>query len=202
MAIDDLLRALDREAEAEAEQILATARADSAASERATAERVTRRQRIALAEVRAARQLAADAAVATIARRRRRDVLASRAAALDRLHAAVATALPGLLTGTGGAEVFAGLVAGVTAALAGGGADAGAAAESVEVRCPPALVEGIRRLVGPRPGLTVVADPAVSAGLIALRDGGRVTIDARLATCLDRWWPHLRVEVRPPPEAS
>lgn len=202
MAIDELLRALDREAQAEAAQLLATARADAAASERAATERVAHQQRVALAETEVARQLAADAAVAAIARRRRKDVLTRRAAALDRVHAAVTSALPDLLAGDGGAEVLAALVAGVTAALAGGGPDLRVAAEPVEVRCPPALVERVGRALGPRPGLRVIADPAVSAGLIAVRDGGRVTIDARLATCLDRWWPHLRVDVRAPDKAS
>jgi len=197
VAIDELLRALAREAEAEVATLRASARAAADELDRASARRAADRAAAVLAEVRAARQRAADAAVATVARRRRGDVLRGRAAALDRVHAAVTAALPGLLVGPDGAAILAALTASVAAALVGGADD-----EPVELRCPPALIERVRAALGPRPGLTVIGDPAVATGVVARRADGQVTVDASLATCLDRWWPRLRVDVRPPDEAS
>lgn len=188
MAITALLDALEREAEAELAALRASATADAEAALRAADVRAGQLTAAALTRARAARQAAADARVAEVARRRRRDVLLARADALARVEAAVAAALPGLLDGPAGAVLLARLLDGVRAVLAPD--------EPVTVRCTPALREQVAAAL-PGSGVTVRADPQVAAGLVAERGGGRVIIDARLATCLERWWPHLRVDLRP-----
>jgi vacuolar-type H+-ATPase subunit E/Vma4 len=200
VAVDELLHALEREATAEAEAILAAARADADEVARAATRRAAAHAGAVLAAARAKEQLAADAEVAAVARRWRRDVLAGRAAALDRVHAAVSAALPGLLTGPGGDAVLAALIDGVEAALAT--AAPTAAGERIVVRCPLALAARVEARLRARPGLTIVGDDAVGAGLVAERAGGEVTIDARLDAALARWWPALRVGVRPADETA
>ena len=192
MSVDELLRALEREAEAEIAAILGAARAEADELDREGARRTQARADAAVARARARTQATIDADVAEARRRRGGDVLVRRAAALDRVRAATRVALPGLLEAD---DVVDALVASVVAALAGGAA--GEATETVTLRCPPTLVAAVRRRLSGRPDIIVIADEAIGPGLLAERAGGRVTIDARLTTFLERWWPGLRLAIRP-----
>jgi vacuolar-type H+-ATPase subunit E/Vma4 len=155
MAIDDLLHALAREAEAEVEANRAAGFAEAEAIAAAAAERRADATRAGAREHRAAAQVRADAEVAAVSRRTTSAVLAARAAMLEQLRAAVLEALPGVVD------------------------------EPMRVRMRAA----VRAAAGGAP----VGLRDLPTGVVGELDGGRVTIDATLASLFERSWPRLRV---------
>jgi len=186
VALDDLLGALEREAAAEVAALDAEARAAADRLVATAAERRERARRDALVRARTSAQTRHDTAIAEAARRGRGAVLSARAAALERLRVAASERLAALLAGGDGARILDRLVAAIVAV----------AGDRARLRCPPDLVAAVTARLDGRPGLTVEADLAVLAGVIADRDDGRVRIDATLGTLLERLWPRLRLEVR------
>ncbi len=183
MALDELLAALDREALAEAESIRTAARAACAriAAESETA--VARRQAEGLEQRERELHAAAELQLSAARRAARRDTLVARQALLDRVLAAARERLP-----AAECEPTA-LAARVAAAL-------DAVGDGVaEVRCAPALVARVRRLVAARPGTTVLARDAAGSDLVVSAADGAVEVDASLAALLERRWPVLLVEL-------
>lgn len=204
MAIGPLIDALERETAAEVGALDDAARADAERTAADAAARRARRRRDALADARARARRDHDAALALSSRTTRAAVLEARAAALDRVYAAARTRLAELLTGDAGARVLDRLLDAVLAVCGDGGRLTCSPPQLAAVRARLAgragsIVDGDAAATG---GFTVEGDPAVTAGIVAERDEGRVTVDATLPTLLDRWWPRLRVEVRPPEEAA
>jgi hypothetical protein len=156
MAIDELLVAIEREAEAEAAAIRAAGRAEAEAIAAAAAERRADATRAGAREHRAVVQARADAELAAVIRRTTHAVLAARAAMLERLHEAILEALPGVLD------------------------------EPMRDR----MRAEVRAAAGGAP----VELQAVPTGVLGELDGGRVTIEATLASLLERTWPRLRIE--------
>lgn len=184
MPLPDLVRALERDTEAEVRAILAAGEAQAAQLEadgaRARADLLARDA----AEAATQHQARAATQLADVARASRHEVLAARAAMLARLREAVDAALPHLLA----ADPRLG-ASSLTAALAC--ADAGPAT----LRCAPTLLAAARAAAPPT--ITVVADPEVATGVVLeLASGTRV--DATLATLLAREWPRLACEAIAP----
>lgn len=97
MALPELLRALEHEAAAEVAAAREAARAEADAIRAEAARRRDARLRTALDRHDAAERARHDAEVAAASRRARTAVLEARAAALERLRAAVIAVLPGTL---------------------------------------------------------------------------------------------------------
>lgn len=183
MSLDRLLETLERDARAEAERVLAGARAE--------AEAIRVRAETAVAERRAEalggreRSLRADAALqlALVGRRARGAVLDARHQLLERIRAATRERI---LAAEGDAES---LRLRLQAALACHGD------RPVEIRCAPALADGVRAGVGDRAGTTVTPDPAAADPLVVRAADGAMEVDAALAALFERHWPALAVEL-------
>lgn len=183
MSLDRLLETLERDARAEADRVLAAARAEIEAV-RAAAEMAVARRRVEALSARE-RALRADAAVqlALVRRRARGAVLDARHQLLERIRAAARERI-------GAAEGEAGsLDLRLQAALACHGD------RPVEVRCAPALADAVRTSVGDRAGTTVTSDPAASDPLVVRAADGAMEVDAALAALFERHWPELAVEL-------
>jgi len=174
MALEDLVRAFEREAAAEAAVI--RARGTAEAAQLAAAATQERDGQIAAASTAfaAERRAAADRELAEGARALRAEVLAARTAMLDRLRAAVAARLPARV-----AEVGEALLASALTCVGDG--------DGV-LRCAPALAEVARRASR----LRVEPDPRVTGVVIEL--ASQTTIDATLDALLARTWPALACE--------
>jgi vacuolar-type H+-ATPase subunit E/Vma4 len=177
VAIAELLRALERDADAEIRAALDAARdeAGRVATEAARArdDRVGAAHALALARS----QAQADAALAVATRRARADVLTARAAMLRRLRDAARAALPAVIEARA-AELGPRQVA---AAIAYTGGKPGV------LRCPAVLADAARAAAPP--GLRVAVDPTLTGAVIDLDGGAR--IDASLDAILERDWPRL-----------
>lgn len=183
MSLDRLLETLERDARAEAERVRARARAE-AETIRARAETVVAERRAEALRARE-RALRADAAVqlALIRRRARGAVLDARHRLLERIRAVARERIAA-------AEGEAGLLdLRLRAAFACHGD------RPVEVRCTPALADGVRAAVGDRAGTTVIPDPAASDALVVRAADGTMEVDAALAALFERHWPELAVEL-------
>lgn len=190
MSLDRLLETLERDARAEAERVLAEARAEAEAT-RGAAETVVARRR---AEALSAREraLRADAAVqlALVRRQARGAVLDARHRLLERVRAAARERIAA-------AEGEAGsLGLRLRAALACHGD------QPVEVRCAPALVDAVRAGVGERAGTTVIPDPSAPDPLVVRAADGAMEVDAGLGGLFERHWPELAVELMRELEAA
>jgi vacuolar-type H+-ATPase subunit E/Vma4 len=180
MALDDLLHAIERDAETEIRAIRAAGEAEAARIEADAAQARAQRIAAAIAAFAGDRRAAADLELATAARCAQADLLAARSAMLDRIRAAICAELPALVADQPrlGARLLA-------AVLAYAGDAAGT------LRCAPSLVDAARAAAPP--SLRVEGDPAVSTGaIVELAAGTR--IDATLAALLEREWPGLACE--------
>ena len=179
MPLAELVTAFERDTETEVLAILAAgiaeaARIDAAAT-RARSERIAG----ASGTFAAGRRIDADARIAEASRRARIAVLATRAAMLDRVRAAVRAQLPALVDTRLGTNLIAAAVACV-------------GDEPGTLRCRPGLVEVARRLAPA--SVQVEADAEVATGaIIDVATGTR--IEATLDAFLDREWPRLACEV-------
>lgn len=180
MALADLLRVLEDGASAEVRAIAEAAAGEAARVETEAFARRSERVARAMAVCAATRRAAGEVEIAAANRAARAEILAARAAMLERIRAAVSAQLPDVLAGE--PELRRALVA---AALACVGDEAGT------LRCPVVMVE-LAREASPA-AIRVEADPGVATGVvIELASGTR--IDATLATLLDRMWPALACE--------
>ncbi|MBI2393650.1 MAG: hypothetical protein HYV09_28995 [Deltaproteobacteria bacterium] len=184
MALDELLSALERDADAEERGELDAARAEAARIAAESAARVARRREEQLSQRELALRGAADAALATSRRDARRTVLAARQRVLDRVLAAAHAALDELVDRRDLSDVLRrdieeGLaVLGETRAI---------------VRCAPALADRARAIVGAR--AAVETDPAVPVGVEIVSSDRAVRIDQTLAGRLARMHDELAIAI-------
>ncbi len=171
MPLGELLHALKRDADAEVRAITAAGAAEVARIDAASTCACTDRLAIATRAFTDELQAAADADLATVERRTKRDVLVARAAMLERIRDAIRAELPPALD-----RALATRLLDAALAYAGPGT----------VRCAPDVV------VPPRADLTVVVDPSVTGVVLELANGTR--IDATLDALLERAWPRLAAE--------
>lgn len=188
VAMDQLIAALERDAAAEAEEMLQKARAEADEMTAGCRERLA--HRLEDEAQRHERDLRAQAALAAARARRvgRSDVLRARDALLARVREAAESRVA-LLEGDPGYQ--AGLAGEVREALSFLGEG------PAQVRCRSALLALIREAVADlqRAGLSVQEDPQVPTGFVIGTADGRVEVDARLTTRLDRTWPELSLLV-------
>ena len=183
MALPELLDVFERDTADEVLAILAAGEADARTIDAEAARE--RREKITSAAAATAllHRKHADAVIAEALHRSRAAVLTARAAMLARLRAAVEIELGRCITDD--RRLHTALLA---AALDCTGDDPGT------LRCTPAL-EPAGRAAAP-PSLRVVADPAVTTGVVVeLAAGTRV--DATLLVLLDREWARLATEAVP-----
>lgn len=180
MALTELLRMLEDDTAAEVRAITAAGATEAAQIDaeaaRARSDRVSSASAAFALECRAA----GDAELAALRRGARADVLAARAAMLDRVRAAVVEELPGVLAGD--PAVRGALLA---AALSCVGEESGT------LRCAPVLADPA--LAAAPPAIRVEIAPDVATGVvIELTTGTRIA--ATLTALLDRAWPMLACE--------
>ncbi len=183
MGLEHLLEALERDANAQIEQLLAQARAEADGLTTAMAAALAQRQGAAADARERTRLIEVEQAVTRARRAARRSVLEARERLLERVFAAARGELPAAAAG-------AGYRAGLPAALAGALAAVGGA-EAV-IRCPEALARDLERLRPPAtPPVRVVVDPAAGSGFRVTSTDGAVEVDETLESRLDRLRPEL-----------
>jgi vacuolar-type H+-ATPase subunit E/Vma4 len=183
MGLEHLLEALERDANAQIEQLLAQARAEAEGLTTAMAAALAQRQGAAADARKRTRLIEVEQAVTRARRAARRSVLEARERLLERVFAAARGELPAAAAG-------AGYRAGLPAALAGALAAVGGA-EAV-IRCPEALARDLERLRPPAtPPVRVVVDPAAGSGFRVTSTDGAVEVDDTLESRLDRLRPEL-----------
>jgi len=189
VALAELVRAIELDAAAQIRALRAAAEADAARIDADAARARDDRTATATQAFAGERQALADAAIAAAERDARARALATRAAMLERVHAAVHARLPELLDDTVGRALLAG-------ALACAGTSPGV------VRCAPRLVAHARAIAPP--SLRVEGDAQVATGVvIELATGTQIV--ATLEALCEREWPRLAAaalaEVAAPAEA-
>jgi len=177
MPLPDLLAALERDAGAQTEAILAAARAEAERVASETEARVAGQRAAARATTEAAHRGELERDLARVRREAQARVLAARTRLLDRVNRAVQQLLPGAISQPGYLET---LGAAMREATAGVG-DAPA-----EIHCTPSLVAPVRRLVAGRAHTAVTADAGVGSGFRLRTTDGAVEIDATLESRLAR----------------
>jgi vacuolar-type H+-ATPase subunit E/Vma4 len=188
MAMEELIRALERDAAAEAEENLRRARVYGeellAAHRRESAERLQQESEEYGRELRARGALE----VAAARREGRNSVLVARDELLGRVRAAVDARLHSLCADDRyrarlGEELLQ--------------ACAYLPESRVEARCHPALADALAEAAGGVAGTEVAVseESSFTSGFVLGTPGGRAEVDARLDTRIDRMWPELALTV-------
>jgi len=175
--LPDLLAALERDAGAQAQAILAAAQGEAERVASETEARIAGQRAAARATTEAAHRGELERDLARIRREAQARVLAARARLIDRVTGAVQQLLPETINQPGYLE---------TLGPAMREATAGVGDSPVEIRCTPALVASLRRLVAGRADTAVTADAAVGTGFRLRTTDGAVEIDATLESRLAR----------------
>ena len=183
--IESLLARLERDADTEAARILEEGRARAAAITAASDARIAERRAATVQRREAAARAQHERALAHSRRAARARVLEARTALLDRLFEQVRAGLPA--------------VAASSAYRAGLGArldqlKAYTGGQSVTIQCMPSLAGALRRLVKTNGHLRIEPERQIAAGFRVLSVDGRMEIDARLESRLERLRPRLALE--------
>ena len=183
--IDALLATLQREAETEISRVMDDARARAAEIIAAAEQRITLRREQTLEQRTATARTEHERALAGTRAAARAQVLAARAALLDRLFARLRAELPA--------------VAGSAAYRAGLGRQlehvrSFAGERSITVHCNPALAATLRNVMRKNGRLPVRPDPHVAGGFRLTTADGMLEIDATLEDRLERLRPQLALE--------
>lgn len=190
MALDDLLAAVEREAERKIAARLAGAWTDAARLAAGSREHLARRRAEAEAARRAELRAAATREVEASRRAARRTVLEARERLLDRVFRAARERLPAAARGEAYVSALADEVAEVLSYFGD---------ELVVLRCPPALEPRAREIVqeigAGRSGVTVAADARLATGLAAESGDGELMVESTLEGRLGRLRPALAIEV-------
>jgi vacuolar-type H+-ATPase subunit E/Vma4 len=183
MGLEHLLEALERDANAQIDQLLAGARAE-ADRVTAAAAAVLGQRRVTAAEARErTRSREVEQAMTRARRAARRSMLEAREHLLERVFAAARAELPAAAAGT---AYRAGLPDALASALAAVGH------EQVVIRCPETLAPDLERLRPPEAECaSVVVDPSAGSGFRVTSADGAVEVDDTLESRLDRLRPEL-----------
>lgn len=176
MGLEQLLVALERDAQAQVEDVLAQGRAaaDAIASRSAAALEARRRDAERIRD-RGERELT-ERALTGARRDARRAVLTAQRDLLERVFTAVRHRLPAAAAGAAFAATVPGRMAAALAALG---------QEPAVIRCTPSLVPLLQPLV-PAGRASVAADRASGSGFTAATQDGAVVVDETLETRLER----------------
>ncbi|HJQ66118.1 MAG TPA: V-type ATP synthase subunit E [Gemmatimonadales bacterium] len=181
MGLEHLLEALERDANAQIEQLLAQARAEADRLTAAGSEALQRRRDNAHALGERSRDQEVAHAVALARRGARRSVLEARERLLERVFVAARSALPGAAAGAAYRAALPAALAGALAAIGN---------EPAVIRCTQALVADVDRL-RPVDRASVVVDPANGSGFRLTTVDGMVEVDDTLEARLERQRPIL-----------
>jgi len=182
MGLEHLLEALERDANAQIDQLLAQARAEANRITAAATAALAQRRGTATDARERTRRREVEQAVTRARRTARRSVLEARERLLERVFAAARGELPAAAAGPG---YRAGLPAALDGALAAVGH------EQVVIRCPEALARDLEQLRPESESVSVVVDPATGSGFRLTTADGAVEVDATLESRLDRLRPEL-----------
>jgi vacuolar-type H+-ATPase subunit E/Vma4 len=186
MALEQLVEALQHQAEAEAAAILSSARTEAAALRSRSEADLTARRGALGAALEADRRSAVEVALASARHAARREVLEARNRLLERVFAAARTQFPDALQRP---EYRATLPAQIAEALECLGKRDGT------LHCHPALHQELERLLGARAGLRLFPDPAIGPGFKVVSQDGAVEIDGTLDDRLVRLATRVAVRV-------
>lgn len=186
MALEHLLRALERDADAEVEALLAGARAEAATIAAAATAQAERSGEEALAALSRERRESLEAELAAASRDARRGVLEARQRFLDRVFAG---ALAALELAQQDAAYVRSLPALLDESLACTGLDTGTV-----VTAPPALQDALSSLVKGR-GVRLDISNDVPPGFTVTARNGALTVDNTLAGRLARARAALALEI-------
>jgi vacuolar-type H+-ATPase subunit E/Vma4 len=178
MGLEHLLEALERDAAAQAEQILAQARAEADRISTASAAALERRCREATAAHDSARVREVEHAVTLARREARRSLLEARERLLERVFAAARGELPAAAAGSAYRASLPTTLRGALSAVGG---------DHAVIHCSEALAPELER-ARPRGAKTVSVkvDPAGGSGFRVVSADGAVEVDATLESRLDR----------------
>lgn len=183
--IDALLATLEREAETEISRVLADARAGAAEIVAAAQQRIALRREQTLEQRTAEARADHERALAATRAAARAQVLAARAALLDRLFARVRAELPAV-------AASAAYRAGLARQLEHLSVFAGD--RSITVRCSPALTATLRHVIKTNGRWPIRSDSHIAAGFRLTTADGTLEIDATLENRLERLRPQLALE--------
>jgi vacuolar-type H+-ATPase subunit E/Vma4 len=181
MGLEHLLDALERDATAQVEQLLARARADADQRTAAASEALERRRQDAHARLERSRHQDVEHAVALARRGARRSVLEARERFLERVFTAARAELAAAAAGPAYRASLPGALARALAAVGN---------ETAVIRCPEALVADLRRLT-PNGRASVVVDESTGSGFVLATKDGAVEVDDTLEARLEHLRPAL-----------
>lgn len=186
MPLEQLLDALERDATAQAETLVADARAAAAtiATERET--RLARRREDVLGAREAELRGTVEAVLGEARRAGRRTVLEARDRLLDRVFTAARTLFPAAIAGD---AYRASLPEHVAEALRAVGD------EPAVIRCSEALVPAVQAASGRNKDLTVLGDPTAPPGVTVSTIDGAIDVDNTLEGRLERLRGRLALDV-------
>ena len=178
MGLEHLLEALERDADAQVEQLLAEARAEADRISTESAAALEQRRRETTSACDSARVQEVEHAVTLARREARRSILEARERLLERVFAAARAELPAAAAGP---AYRASLPAALRGALSAVGGD------HAVIRCPEILAPELERA---RPhgsrAVPVEVDPAGGSGFRVASADGAVEVDDTLESRLDR----------------
>lgn len=178
MGLEHLLEALERDADAQAEQILAQARAEADRITTESTAALERRRCEAIAASESARHRDVEHAVALARREARRSILEARERLLERVFAAARAGLPGAVAGPAYRASLPAALRGALGALGG---------DRAVIRCPATLAAELERARPPGAGtVPVQVDQVAGNGFRVVSDDGAVEVDDTLESRLDR----------------
>lgn len=183
--IDELLATLERQSGAEIAQIRADGQARAAELTAASERRIAERRAATLGRRETEAHARHERELSRIRHAARARVLEARAALLERVFEQLRRALPSVATSS---AYRAGLAARLRRLRAYSGET------PVTIECMPALAAALRRLVKTNGDLRIRGDRHIAAGFRLVTTNGRVEIDARLDTLLERRRPRLALE--------
>ncbi len=186
MPLEHLLVALERDARAHMEALLAEARATADVIARATAERVDRRRGDVLGVRESELRGTAEAALGEARRAGRRAVLGARQGLLDRVFATAQALFPEAIIGTAYRAALPDHLAQALACIG---------EEPAVIRCPEVLVPAVQAAVTHRKDVAVQGDPAARPGVAVVTTDGVVAVDNTLEGRLERLRPRLAIEL-------
>jgi vacuolar-type H+-ATPase subunit E/Vma4 len=177
MSLDQLLAALQREAQAEADRLLADAREDAARRAAVTEAAVAREREESLGAHAREQQAELEATLSAARLNARREVLEARERLLERVFAGIRGASPRAIARE---EFIASLPGRIASALACVDPE-----EAIVLTVHPAIAAAVSALHAEDPRLTMREDPAIGSGFRAATADGTVevidTLEARMA---------------------
>lgn len=177
MALDELLAALEREADRTARQLIAGAMAEAGRIAAESEQVVAAHRDAAVGSAAQAQRAAVERAVADAGHLARRDTLAARELLLQRIVSAVRSALPDAVTRE---RYVASLPARVAAAAA-----CFADREPLVLRAPRVLIDVLRPIADTYPAVTLQESDQGGSGFHLSTVDGAVDVDATLESRLD-----------------